>query len=146
VADAELADTGKGTADIRPPADTLLVRLSLFYDDITDYKPDVLLESMLDGAGVPFCPSLAGSRDEPDLQYQAARTVVLFWLLDRDLPPPPPGGGKDPAEAIAREALTTLRALPADEQRAHVATFRDAERTCVASDRLELLTGASGAR
>ncbi len=51
-----------------------------------------------------------------------------------------------PDETLARQALAALRALPADEQRARVTALRDAERTCAAGDRLEMLTGPSTAR
>jgi hypothetical protein len=144
------------TADPQPP-DTLVVRVSSF-DDIADYRIDDLLWIMLNGAGVPPCANLArptpqdepetkgdpSSREEPEINYLAARLAVAAWLLDRD--PPAGGRAEGPEVPVAREALTILRGLPADEQRTRVAALRDAERACAEGDRLEMLTGTSRAR
>jgi hypothetical protein len=127
------------------PRDTLVARIS-FFEDATAYSSDDLLWIMLNGAGVPPCANLMGTSEKLEiLGYPAARLVAAAWLLDRDIPPV---GGRDegPEGPLARQALAALRALPADEQRARVAAFRDAERTCAEGDRLELLTGASGAQ
>jgi hypothetical protein len=126
--------------DAPPPADTLLVPVSLF-DDVTARTPDDLLWSMLSGAGVPPCEKFLG-KDPPDARYAAARMVAAAWLLDRDLPP---AAGRDegPEGALARQALASLRGLPADEQQARVRAMRDAERSCAEGDRLDLLTGTS---
>ncbi len=80
------------------------------------------------------------SASEPVARYLAARIADGGWLLDRE----PRGAG--PEMALALQALDALRALPADEQRARVATLRDAERSCAADDRLDLLTGSLGTR
>jgi hypothetical protein len=131
-------DDSEGRPTVTQPADTLLVFVSLYYDDATRYKPGYLVDRMLDGGGVPPCGSPSGS---PDTRHQAARLVAGAWLQDQDLPPAD-STGKDPVLAPAREALAVLRALPADEQRARVAALRDAERTCAEGDRLALLTGS----
>lgn len=71
-------------------------------------------------------------------RYEDARRTAYQWLVDRAAESTPPrADGKDPA----RKALNALRAPPADEQRARMAAFRDAELTCAEGDRLELLTG-----
>jgi hypothetical protein len=127
--------------DAPPPADTLLVPVSLF-DDVTERTPDDLLWSMLSGAGVPPCEKFLG-KNPPDARYAAARMVAAAWLLDQDLPPARGRDGEGPEVALAHQALATLRALPADEQRARVTALRDAERTCAEGDRLHMLTGAS---
>jgi hypothetical protein len=134
------------------PADTLIVSISTF-EDLTEFTPDDLLWIMLDGAGVRPCarmpgfdagqPVQGGEVDERYLRYVAARAVAAAWLLDRDLRPAE-GRDEGPEVPLARQALAALRALPADEQRARVSALRDAERTCVVGDRLELLTGARG--
>ena len=135
--------------DTRPPADTLLVRLSLFSSDAV-LTPDSLLARMLDGAGVPVCSSLAGdgpgsSASEPVVRYVAARMAAAEWLLDRE-PQQRGGRGGGPEMALALQALDALRALPAAEQGARVAALRDAERSCAAGDRLDLFTGTDGTR
>ena len=109
---------------------------------------------MLNGAGVPPCASLArrigrtrGDQGRPG--HAGAGTWPRGWS-----PRPGSSTGTWPrrtrsdkeSEALAREALAALRALPADEQRARVAALRDAERTCAEGDRLEMLTGTSTAR
>jgi hypothetical protein len=112
----------------RPPG-TLFVEI----DDVTNYSDETLLWRILNGAGVPPCPELAGKR-EADASYAAARVVVAAWLLDRDPPP---------TDDAARQALVALHAFPADEQRARVMAFRDAERACAAGDRLSMLTATA---
>ncbi|MGE5828561.1 MAG: hypothetical protein ACM30G_09405 [Micromonosporaceae bacterium] len=138
-----LVDTvgDKDPVDQRPP-DTLVARVSSV-DDIEDYGADNLLWLMLDGAGVPPCRKFMNLKGEPDDRHLAARLVAAAWLLDRALPP---AGGRDNGSGLAHEALTTLRGLPADEQRTRVAALRDAERACADGDRLEMLTGTSTAR
>jgi hypothetical protein len=123
-----------------PPPDTLVVHVS-FFVDVTEYSTEDLLWIMLNGAGVQPCEELMGPRGEPDARYEAARLVAAAWLLDRDLPT-----AEGPKQSPEQQALAALRALPADEQRARVAAFRDAERTCAEGDRLEMLTGTSEAR
>jgi hypothetical protein len=135
--------------DTRPPADTLLLRLGLNASDAV-LTPDSLLARMLDGAGVPLCLSLAGdepgsSASEPVMRYLAARTAAAQWLLEGE-PQQAGGRGAAPQMALAMQALDALRALPADEQRARVATLRDAERSCAAGDRLDLLTRSEATR
>jgi hypothetical protein len=127
----------------RPP-DALVVPISAF-EDVMAYTPDDLLWMMLNGAGVPPCANLTGSREETESEYLAARLVVAAWLLDRDFPP---AGDRDegPEGPLARQALAALRARPANEQRARVMALRDAERTCAEGDRIEMLTGTSAAR
>jgi hypothetical protein len=112
-----------------------------FFVDVTEYSTEDLLWIMLNGAGVQPCEELMGPRGEPDARYEAARLVAAAWLLDRDLPT-----AEGPKQSPEQQALAALRALPADEQRARVAAFRDAERTCAEGDRLEMLTGTSEAR
>ena len=135
--------------DTRPPADTLLLRLELNARDATLTR-DNLLARMLDGAGVPLCLNLVGdepgsSASEPVVRYLAARTAAAEWLLDGE-PQQRGARGQGPEMALALRALDALRALPADEQRARVAALRDAERSCAAGDRLDLLTGSDGTR
>lgn len=135
-----------------PPADTLLVRAWPFA--LGKDLAGIPIESMLDGAGVPPCPSLLGfdpftlkadrQDPEPNIRYLAARRAAAAWLLQRDLRPAPPGQGKESEETLAPQALAALRRLPAGEQQARVAALRDAERTCAPGDRLDLLTGANG--
>jgi hypothetical protein len=133
----------------------------------TDTPYDDLLWIMLDGAGAPPCDSLAGQPTSgeaggaassgngsspvggsgpgaanPNIGDLAARLAAAAWLLDRDLP----REFEDrPEVALAREALSTLRRLPSDEQQARVTALRDAELTCAVGDRLDLLMGTSGA-
>jgi hypothetical protein len=102
-------------------------------DDVDAVSDDALLWLILDGAGVRPCPELAG-KGETDRSYATAREVVAAWLLDRD----PPSTDDRP-----RKALAALQALPADEQKARVIAFRDAERACVPGDRLAMLTGTA---
>jgi hypothetical protein len=132
------------------PADTLVVFLE-FQGEVTG-SPDDLVAMMLDGGGVPPCdrfigpdpkdrvpgePTPAANRDA------AARQVVTDWLLDRTPPPPPASGNKGSFLGLVDQTLAALRALPVDEQRARVNAYREAERTCAVSDRLDLLTGGS---
>lgn len=136
-------------ADRRSP-DTLVVVIGI--DDLTLPTADALLGSLLDGAGVPWCENMLGSDEpgpggkaaNPAIRYLAARSAVTAWLLDRDPQPVPGLEGREWERdmPLARETLKALRALPADEQRARVSAFRDAERTCADVDRLELLSGA----
>jgi hypothetical protein len=150
-----LVEPGDGPATDTPHSpDTLLVLVPLL-PDATELAPDTLLARMLDGAGVRACPNLLypaqsrqnsdGPPPDPDVRYLAARRAAAAWLLDLD---PHKSAGRDegPEVALLRQALEALRALPADEQRARVTALRDAERTCAEGDRLELLTGTSGAR
>jgi hypothetical protein len=131
--------------DTRPPVDTLLIRLEL-HASAAMLTSGSLLATMLGGAGVPLCLSLAGDEPggpvpEPVVRYLAARLAAALWLLDGE-PQQGIGSGTGPETALATQALDTLRALPADEQRARVGALRDAERTCAAGDRLDLLTGS----
>jgi hypothetical protein len=131
--------------DTRPPADTLLLRLPLNPSSAV-LIPDNLLARMLEGAGVPLCLSLVGaepgsSGSDRVVRYLAARMAVAGWLLDRE---PPQRGGPEMAQAL--RALDALRALPSDEQRRRVIALRDAERTCAAGDRLDLLSGSDALR
>jgi hypothetical protein len=130
-----LVEAGDKSYQGRPPANTIL----LVAPDPTDYKREDLLWRMLDGAGVPACPNLIGDLDNPNQRYIAARTVAAAWLLDRD-PPRASGRRRESAVAMEQHALAALRALPAGEQKARVTALRDAERTCAAGDRLDLLT------
>ncbi|GEM_PF-1666458 len=136
------------TADKGPedpqPRDTLAVRIS-FFEDGVEYTSEDLLFLMLIGAGVPPCANLMGTREKPETEYLAARLVVAAWLLDRDLAAAQgrDEGPEGPEGPLAREALTAVRGLAADEQRARVTAFRDAERTCAEGDRLDMLTGAA---
>jgi hypothetical protein len=152
-----LVDDDMGPPKEPPPPDTLVVYLPLF-DDVTFYADENLVWRTLDGAGVPPCARFLGSSEKnTQVRYGAARTIAAAWLLDRDVPPAAaerdPGqrgderdapGGRDGLRAgvlaLARQALVTLRALPADEQQARVAALREAERTCADGDRLDLLT------
>ena len=135
-----------------PPADTLLIRAWPFATDAELLGAP--LDLVLEGAGVPPCVNLLGfdptklefgaQPPEPDIRYLAARRAAAAWLLDRDLPPAPKGG-KESEETLAPQALADLRRLQPDEQRARVTALRDAELTCAPGDRLNLLTGPSGA-
>jgi hypothetical protein len=150
-----LVEIDKGATDTPQPPDALLVYVPPLAD-ATVPDPDSMLAIMLDGAGVRACPNLMypaqsrlssdGPPPDPDVRYVAARSAATAWLLDRDLPPASERSGQVSEEALARQALEALRALPADEQRARVTALRDAERTCAEGDRLELLTGTGGAR
>jgi hypothetical protein len=127
------------------PADTLIATPFIIeYGEVETAPEDLLMELLL-GAGTRPCATLYGTDENPNLGYLAARIAAAAWLLDRDLPPPV-DKGEQPDLALAHEALDALRYLPADEQRARVAALRDAERTCAAGDRLELLTGTGGPR
>ena len=134
-----LVTTADRAAQDRPP-DTLVVRVKVI-EDVLESSAEDLLWIMLNGAGVEPCVELMGPREEQDARYEAARLVAAAWLLGRDLPTAE--GRKQSPE---QQALAALRALPADEQQARVAALRDAERTCAAGDRLELLAGTSEAR
>jgi hypothetical protein len=145
----------KGPNDPQPP-DTLTVNLPFLEDVTQNPSEDDLLWIMLDGAGVTPCADLArpnpqdeptnkGNPDRREGEYAVARMVAAAWLLDRDIRPVD-GRDEGPDETLARQALAALRALPADEQRARVIALRDAERTCVDGDRLEMLTGTDTAR
>jgi hypothetical protein len=144
----------KGPDDPRA-ADRLAVSIPTVLD-VMDYSSEDLLWIMLDGAGVSPCANLArpNPEDEPQAKgdpdtresgYAAARLVAAAWLLDRDIRPAE-GSDEGPEVTLARQALATLRALPADEQRTRVTALRDAERKCAEGDRLEMLTGPSTAR
>jgi len=135
-----LVETNDKPYQGRPPANTLL----LVAPDPTAYTPDDLLWRMLDGAGVPACPSLIGELDKPNQRYIAGRTVAAAWLLDGD-PPRASGRREESAVGIEQQALAALRALPAGEQKARVNTLRDAEMTCAAGDRIDMLTASDSA-
>jgi hypothetical protein len=136
-------DFGDRPAEGPQPADTLLVVLPLSEYEATE--PDALLWIMVEGAGVPPCEKPLGPGSTTG-RYLAARVAAAAWLLDRDLPPETGRGGEGPEVTLARQALATLRALPADEQRARVTALRDPERTCAEGDRFDLLTGTGGPR
>jgi hypothetical protein len=122
-------------------AETLVVSAQL--NDVDGSTGDDLMWIMLDGAGVPPCEKLRGLPDDIEARYVAARLAAAAWLLDK-VPPGTTGrAGEEPAVALANQALAALRVLPAHEQRAHVATLRQAEWTCAVGDRLALLTGAT---
>jgi hypothetical protein len=46
-----------------------------------------------------------------------------------------------PSQAALQAVYNELRALPAAEQRARIATLREAELACDERDRLDILTG-----
>jgi hypothetical protein len=154
----EIRSAARGIPDAPQSADLVLVFLPPT-DDVSDYAPDYLMETMLSGAGVRPCVNQLGldptqltdeRQPEPDPRYSAARQAVSLWLLDRDPqvapgPPSKPGASEEP-EALLSQALAALRALPAAEQRARISAFRTAELTCAGGDRLSLLTGTSGPR
>jgi hypothetical protein len=139
-------DETENRPGVEQPADTLLVFVSLYYDDPTRYKPGYLLQRMTDGAGVRACatPDVPADSQSPDVSAKvdrnlAARLAVGAWLQDQDVPTA--RGAKDPILAPARAALAVLRALPTEVQQARVSAYRDAERACSDVDRLGLLTG-----
>jgi hypothetical protein len=107
--------------------------------------PELVLWSLLDGAGTPLCTRDVATEEERQ-RYLAARQVAAAWLIG-DLPaaspqaPRPSPAAMAPAFPASEAALKTLRGLPAGEQRARVAAFREAELTCAAGDRMDILTG-----
>jgi hypothetical protein len=129
-----------GPADDRPRADTIRLDLTPFLDGTLQRTQDDLLWTLLNGAGTTSCPSAAdkiGDKSpEAGQRYAAARLAAAAWLLDRDPPSSPRDG---PEVGLARQALSALRALPAEEQRARVAALREAELACSTGDNLSLL-------
>lgn len=136
------------------PADTLLVLSPIDgYGELQMPAGDVVWLMLL-GAGTRACANGSGSDDQSKtaadeiqrrvLGYPAARAAVAAWLLDED--PRTEVAGEPVSEqelALTREALATLRDLPAGEQRSRVTAVRDAERSCADGDRLDMLTGPS---
>jgi len=146
-------DAGNGISPGPQPADEILVYVPIFDDVMTDYSPGNLLDMMLAGAGTRPCGNQDGfdpakftgePPPQPNIRYEAARQAVAVWLVDKSPVPVTKGGSDgptDPRERLVNDTLTSLRALPVDEQRARVAALRAAELTCAAGDRLDLLTG-----
>ena len=108
---------------------------------------DGLLWALLDGAGTQPCPALEGTPEDPNEEYYLARRAAAAWLIGR-VPPEeqqlPGGQVKSSGEGTVTQVLNALHALRAEEQQSRVAAFREAERTCAAGDRLEILTGTPG--
>ena len=106
-----------------------------------------LLWALLDGAGTLPCPDLGGTPEDPNESYNLARRAAAAWLIGQ-VPPEeqqlPGGQAKSSGEGTVTQVLDALHALPAEEQQSRVAAFREAERTCAAGDRLEILTGTPG--
>jgi hypothetical protein len=106
-------------------------------------SPEVILQRLFDGAGTRECANLDfGTVEERD-RYLAARQVAAAWLIGY-VPPRPPEW--DPLSPDTEPALRTLQSLPAGEQRARVAAFREAELACGPGDRMDLLVGPGGPR
>ena len=73
--------------------------------------------------------------------------VAAAWLLGRPPPVPEPSDERAQAvSALAVRTLSTLRSLPAAEQRARVAALRLAELACDGRDLLDILVGPGGHR
>jgi hypothetical protein len=132
------------------PADTLLVLSPIAEYGELQVPAEDAVWLMLLGGGTRTCANGPGpvsdTKGDPNTTplfgYSAARAAVAAWLLDED--PRLTVGGEPVAEeelTLTREALTILRGLPADEQRARVTALRDAERTCVDGNRMHMLTG-----
>jgi hypothetical protein len=100
---------------------------------------------MLDGAGTRPCPDLVGSPEDPNEEYNVARMAAAAWLIGR-LPPGESNLPSGPAKSsgTVTQVLGALHALPGEEQQSRVAALREAELTCAAGDRLEILTGTPG--
>jgi hypothetical protein len=141
---------GEKSGDEPVPADTLVVRLSLFEEDVAEYTAADLEARMLEGAGVRSCLAMSGRpgpQEEPTdavLRYIGARAAVTLWVTDRQVGPSQ--GKAVPEDEYARQALDALRALPEPEQRARIEAFRTLERTCAPGDRLAVLAPESAAK
>jgi hypothetical protein len=135
----------------RPAPDTLRIALIISgngreFQPVSASAADIRWELLL-GAGTPACDNAPAFGTADRRRYDTARLVAAAWLLDRE--PPPPADPQDPA--LLRQSETApvyreLRALPAGEQRARVATLRAAELACTGGDRLDLLVGPGGRR
>jgi hypothetical protein len=127
------------------PADTLPAPVWISQDGPSGGPDDGPLWAILDGAGTLPCPDLAGTPEDPNEEYNVVRMAAAAWLIDR-LPPGesnlPSGLAK--SSGTVKQVLDVLHALPAEEQQSRVAALRDAELTCAAGDRLEILTGTPG--
>lgn len=129
---------GNGRADV----------VNLVFEPVTGRDA---VRALLMGAGTPACANAAGL-SVPELQrYHTARVVAAAWLLDEEpagvrLAEPDPGIPWLPSQAASQAAYEKLRALPAAEQRARVASLREAELACDERDRLGILTGSGSAR
>ena len=103
--------------------------------------------ALLDGAGTRPCPQLEGTPEDPNEEYYLTRRAAAAWLIGQ-VPPEEQqrlgGQAKSSGEGTVTQVLDALHALPAAEQRSRVAALREAERTCAAGDRLEILTGTPG--
>jgi hypothetical protein len=130
-----------------PPSDILWAPLQISNTGRSVYSGQEILWSLLDGAGTPFCVRDPGIARDFD-RYLNARLVAAAWLMDQ----PPPATlhlaqrTRDFDLAPILEALRTLRGLPAGEQRARVAAFREAELRCDGRDHLDILVGPGGVR
>jgi hypothetical protein len=136
-------DYGRASPGQQPQRpDTILVQLRLSTTGRAADPPDELLWDLLAGAGTRPCVAPSEASDREFL----ARAAAAEWLLGQ--PPPALAAGKErPAHpGEAGEALTTLRRLPAGEQRARVAALRQAELACDGRDLLDILVGPGGHR
>ena len=139
---------GPGRPAASQPTDTVPASVGVARNWPFGASADDLLWEILDGAGTRPCPDLEGTAEDPNEQYYLARRAAAAWLIG-EVPPGeqqlPSGQAKSSGEGTVTQVLDALHALPAEEQRSRVAAFREAERTCAAGDRLEILTGTSGA-
>lgn len=121
----------------QPPPDTVAIRLEVTPSGRALLPARVILFDVLDGAGTPGCYVTSRRPTEFDRRYYSARLAAAAWLLG-SMPDSPPAFDL----SLAQQAFTTLRGLPAGEQRARVAALRQAELACDDRDRLDILVGA----
>ena len=112
-----------------------------------------LLWQLLDGAGTRDCqgPSLRDREPGRLNRHDSARLAAAAWLLGRTPPgskqtAAPPDDRAQAVSALAARTVSTLRRLPADEQRARVAALRRSELACDSRDLLDILVGPGSHR
>jgi hypothetical protein len=140
-------DYGVAHPEVQPQrADTVLVTVRVTGTGRAADPPHEILWDLLAGAGTRPCVDMSQAQREQVVPHVRARLVAAAWLLGQP-PPADPEGNKDrPADREALQAWETLRGLPATEQRARVAAFRQAELACDGRDLLNILVGPGGHR
>lgn len=112
-------------ADTYEPASAAVVP---FFVDLRRTDPEQVKLAVLAGAGTPEC--LHGSVSTDSV---IARIITAAWFTGELAPVPGTGYLWDTAQDHVRDAWRELRALPADEQAAKVAAYRESALSCAES-------------